>query len=163
MSTTDAVMKKWFVVFCWLGFLVTFGAGLGMFAAPEMNAGMLGIVVPESGFNPYFVRMLAGVLIPVSLCYLFALYDPDASRSLIILVTSEKILAVLYSVGAFVAGTVNAKVFAVILGDGALALVGLYAAINFYRIVETMDSGEDEDDDEDEEFECEETVPKKSS
>ena len=85
MSTTDAVMKKWFVVFCWLGFLVTFGAGLGMFAAPEMNAGMLGIVVPESGFNPYFVRMLAGVLIPVSLCYLFALYDPDASRSLIIL------------------------------------------------------------------------------
>jgi hypothetical protein len=160
MSTTsEAVMKKWFVAFCWLGFLITFGAGLGMFAAPEMNASMLGMVVPEAGFNPYFVRMLAAVLIPVSLCYLFALYDPDASRSLIILVTSEKILAVLYSVGAFVAGTVNVKVFAVILGDGALALVGLYAAINFYRIVETLDSGDDDDD----ECSCEETQPKKSS
>lgn len=140
----DIIKKKWYIVFCWAGFLITSGAGLGMFAAPEMNAKLILIPLPEAGFNPYFIRMLAAVLIPVGLCYLFALMDPDASRSLMVIVTSEKILAVIYSIGAFVTGAVGPMIWGVVLGDGALALIGIYAAINLYRDVETIDEMNDE-------------------
>jgi len=142
----NAFEKKWFLVFCWIGFLVTFGAGVGMFILPERAAALLQI--PTSGFNPFFSRLLAMVLLPFGLCYLVATMDPDASRSLVFAVTSEKVLAVLYSIGAYAAGTVGPKIFLVIVGDGLLALVGIYAVLNFARILETLDSGEEGDEDE---------------
>lgn len=144
----DAFEKKWFLVFCWIGFLVTVGAGVGMFIFPEKTAELLQI--PTTGFNPFFTRLLALVLIPFGLCYLVASMDPDASRSLIFGVTSEKVLAVLYAIAAYVSGTVGPKIFLVIFGDGFLALVGVYTVINFARIIETLDSGEEEEEEEDE-------------
>jgi hypothetical protein len=142
--------KKWFIVFCWVGFLVTFGAGIGLFAFPEQAAAMLNIPFPATGFNHFFPRMMSILLLPFGLAYLFAVMDPDASRSLLMVATCEKVLAVLYALAAFFSGTVNAQIFGVVVGDGALALIGIYAVVNFSRLIHTVDQGEDEDEGEEE-------------
>ena len=135
--------KAWFKAFCGIGFIITFTAGLTMFIAPDQMAAMLSIPVPESGFNPYFVRLLGLILVPCGLCYLFAALDPDASRSLLVIVSSEKLLAVAYSLAAFISGTVGVKVMGVVAGDGLLMLVGVYCALQLSRELGTMDQNDD--------------------
>jgi len=142
--------KGWYTVFCWAGFLVTFGAGLVIFIAPETIGSLVLLPTPAPGHSLYFIRLLGLVLIPMGMCYMLAAMDPDASRSLLFITTSEKALAVLYSIAAFLGGMVNRQIFGVIIGDGLLALIGIYAVINFSRIVETIDSGAGEQNDEEE-------------
>jgi len=133
--------SKGILVFCWIGFLITSGAGLGLFLMPAYLSGLVGITAPGAGaFNPFFIRMLGLVLVAVGLCYFMALYDEDAMRSLIFIASAEKILAVLYCLGAFFSGKVSAMIWGVIIGDGVLAILGIYVAISLSRTLWTEDN-----------------------
>ena len=130
---TDNNRKSWFSSFCWLGFLITFGAGAGMICSPRFFASFIGIELP-AGYEPFFIRLLGLVLLPFSVCYLFAIYDPEASVSLLFTVSAEKALAVIYCLVALISGAVNYKILGVVLGDSALAIVGIYSIIYLKRV-----------------------------
>jgi len=136
--------QRWLTAFCWLGFLITFGAGLSLFLAPGFMSGRIGIPVPAGAeFNPYFIRLLGLVLVAIGLCYLMAIYDEDALRSLIFIGSGEKILAVLYSLAAFILGKVSALIWGVIIVDGILAILGIYIVISLSRTLWTEDDMEE--------------------
>jgi len=140
----EAFRKKWFVVFCWAGFLMTVSTGLGMFLMPGLTIKMLGIT-DGPGSYVFFVRMLGLVLVPFGLCYMLAYMDPDAARSLLFAVTSEKFLAAVYSIAAFFTHLAGPGIWLVIVIDGILTLVGACAVINFSRIIQTLDELEEEE------------------
>jgi|GEM_PF-1552809 len=129
----DNNRKPWFSSFCWIGFLITFGAGAGMVCLPRFFAGFIGIELP-SGYDPFFIRLLGLVLLSFSVCYLLAIYDPEASVSLLFALSTEKALAVIYCLVALISGGVNYKILGVVIGDGALAIVGIYSIIYLKRI-----------------------------
>ena len=91
---------------------------------------------PEIVFGPVsqlMGRMLAMLLVPVSLAYLLALIYPEAAHPLLIVATSDKVLAVLYALGAFFAGTYKGRIgqqfTAGVILDAILVLAGIYAIV----------------------------------
>ena len=140
----EVVRKKWYAVFCWAGFLVTVLAGLGMFLMPGLIIKMLQITA-EPGSYVFFIKMLGLVLVPFGLCYMLAYLDPDAARSLLFVASSEKFLAVVFSISAFFADLVGPFIWQVIVGDAILAVIGASVVISCFRVVETLDQGEEED------------------
>jgi len=58
-------------------------------------------------------------------------------------VSSEKLLAVAYSLAAFISGTVGVKVMGVVAGDGLLMLVGVLLCVAIIAGAWTMDQNDD--------------------
>ena len=129
-------------IFCWAGFLVTLLAGLLLLIAPTVISKLLGIKVPEdSTLDPFFIRFLGVVLIPYAFLYLLSLIDSQASRSLLVGVTSEKFLAVLFLLGSLFAKKVGFLGWGMVVLDGALLLVGVYMIIALSRWVVVEEEG----------------------
>ena len=123
-------------LFCWAGFLITLFAGLLLLVAPTVVSKLLGVAVPqEPAFNPFFIRFLGVVLIPYAFLYLISMVDYTASRSLLVGVTSEKFLAVLFLLGSFFGGKVGFLAWGMIVIDGVLFLLGVYMVIALSRWV----------------------------
>ncbi len=131
--------KTGIAIFCWVAFLITFFAGLGMFLAPGKISDLAGIPAAAAEFNPYFIKLLGLILVAVSLCYFMAIYDDDAARSLIFIASGEKVLAVLYTLAALVSGRVGKMTAGVILTDGLLAIIGFYFVFRLSRTLWTDD------------------------
>jgi len=129
-------------LFCWAGFLITLFAGLLLLVAPTVVSKLLGVAVPqEPAFNPFFIRFLGVVLIPYAFLYLISLVDYTASRSLLVGVTSEKFLAVLFLLGSLFAKKVGFLGWGMVVLDGALLLVGVYMIIALSRWVIVEEEG----------------------
>ena len=91
---------------------------------------------PEIVFGPVsqlMGRMLAILLVPISLAYLLALIYPEAAAPLLMVATSDKAVAVLYALGAYFAGTYKGRVvhqfWAAVIGDAILVIAGIYAIV----------------------------------
>ena len=91
---------------------------------------------PEIVFGPVgqlMGRMLAILLVPVSLAYLLALIYPEAAHPLLMVATSDKVLTVLYALAAVFSGPLTVKLIkqfsGMVIFDGILALVGIYAVV----------------------------------
>ena len=142
-------MKKLSVVnvLCVVGFLTTITFAIVFFAwHPEgfmvYIADAFGIPVnwqrqtPENIFGPVaqlMGRMLALLMVPVSLAYLLALIYPKAAAPLLMVATSDKLLVVLRALGAFFAGTYKGRLgqqfTAFVIFDAILVVAGIYAIV----------------------------------
>ena len=130
------------VILGWVGFIYTFGLGILFFALPEgiarfaMASGSwadtlnsFSIPFQASGLSYFVPRLFAIMLLTLGLAYLLAALDPAASRSLLIVATCQKVLAVLYCLAAYFSGTVKDGILGGVIMDGILALVGIYAVV----------------------------------
>jgi hypothetical protein len=134
-------------ILCVVGFLTTITMAIFVFVwHPEglmvYVTDAFGIPVnwqrqtPEIIFGPVsqlMGRMLAILLVTVSLAYLLALIYPEAAHPLLMVATSDKVLVVLYALGAFFAGTYKGRLgqqfTAFVILDAILVLAGIYAVV----------------------------------
>ena len=72
---------------------------------------------------------MAIMILPFGLAYLLAALDPAASRSLLIVVTSWKVLSVLGGLVAIFSGIATSYINGFLIMDGIFALVGIYAVV----------------------------------
>lgn len=134
-------------VLCVVGFLTTIICVIAFFAwHPEgfmvYVADAFGIPAavavfgPSSQFGPVaqlMGRMLAILMVPISLAYLLALLYPKAAAPLLMVATSDKVIVVLYAIGAYFAGTYKGRIgqqfTAFVILDAILVLAGIYALL----------------------------------
>jgi len=113
----------------WVGFLYHFCLGIGFFILLEPTASYGNLAFPSSDFTPFFASVIAIMLLPFGLAYLLAALDPDASRSLLIVVTSWKVLSVLGGLAAIFSGMATSYINGFLIMDGIFALAGIYAVV----------------------------------
>ena len=113
----------------WVGFLVNISAGIGFFAYADYTAIYLNTAFPAGGLNYVLAQVIAIMSLPIALAYLLAAIDQDASRSLLIVVTSWKVLNVLGGLAAMFSGMATSYINGFVIMDGIFALVGIYAIV----------------------------------
>ncbi|MFO8058653.1 MAG: hypothetical protein R6V10_15310 [bacterium] len=117
------LVRKHFTRICVAGFIITSGFGVILTLWPDFVASIVGAAVP----NTFFARLLGVVLVPMGLCYLFALIYNQSKNPLLSVVTVEKLLAVAYMITALAKSQAGWAVILMIIVDLALLVLGTMA------------------------------------
>jgi hypothetical protein len=114
-----------------VGFVYHLGFAIWIFNLnlPEGTDSYGNLAFPAGGFTPLFGWTMAITILPFGLAYLLAALDPAASRSLLIVVTSWKVLSVLGMLAAIFSGIATSYTYGWVIMDGIFALVGIYAVV----------------------------------
>jgi len=116
-----------------MGFLIHLFFGIAFIATPQGLAFYLDLSSSPISSPPinviFLIKMGAILQVPLALAYLLAAIDQAAARSLLIVVTSEKVVAVICMLLALFAGTLSDKLYAAPIMDGIFALAGIYAIV----------------------------------
>jgi len=128
-------MKKVRIVFLLglFGFLVHLFFAIAFFATPQGLAFYLDISSSPISSPPinviFLIRLVAILMIPLALAYLFAMIYQDAARPLLMVATCEKVVAVICMLPALFAGTLDKDLYPAPIMDGIFALAGIYAVV----------------------------------